>query len=461
MAGVFRLGRARELELFWWNQPDEELCTLISITPEFDEAGNVVSVLTVGRDVTELNASRRKIHQMAFYDTLTGLPNRSLFNDRLEHAITDSAWRRQMFGLMMIDMDRFKAINDTLGHGAGDELLREVGRRLTSVVRPYDTVSRLGGDEFTILLPNVRESDDLGRIADKMLDQFSRSFVLEGTEVFVSCSIGIAVYPQDGRIADDLVRFADSAMYHAKHCGRNTFKFFSAELTKGAEDRLALEIDLRRALERNELHVQFQPQVSMSTGEIVGSEALLRWTHPTHGRVAPDRFIPIAEDTGLITKIGAWVLREACAAAVRWNAPGRRTHQVAVNISPRQLQSPHLVADVAANFAETGCRPEWIELEITERLLLDEDGAGLAVLLALREMGVTIAIDDFGTGYSALSYLTRFPLDTLKMDHTFVHEATAEPGRAGLVGAVLSIAKCLGLKVVAEGASRPPSRLPS
>ena len=451
MTDVFATGRRGEIELAWSPGPDRDLFTLISITPEFDDAGRVASVLTVGRDVTELNASRRKIHQMAFYDALTGLPNRALFNDRLKQTIADAAWHGQQFGLMLIDMDRFKAINDTLGHRAGDQLLCEVARRLSACVRPYDTVARLGGDEFVILLPDIRESDDLGRIADKLLEQFTRSFTLEGTAVFVSCSIGIAMYPQDATDTEDLARFADSAMYHAKQSGRNAFKFYSAGLMQGAQDRLALEIDLRGALERKELHVHFQPQVAMADGRVVGSEALMRWTHPVHGPVGPDRFIPIAEDTGLILKLGHWVLLQACRAAVRWNGPGRPLHKVAVNVSPRQFQTAHLTDDLAGILQETGCQPAWLELEITERLLLDKGGAVPATLAALRRMGITIAIDDFGAGYSALGYLTRFPLDTLKIDRTFVHEATAEPGRARLIGAVVAIADCLGLKVVAEG----------
>jgi diguanylate cyclase (GGDEF)-like protein len=411
----------------------------------------VVSVLTVGRDVTELNASRRKIHQMAFFDSLTGLPNRALLNDRLCQTLADSAWHGQKSALMLIDMDRFKAINDTLGHRAGDQLLREAARRFSASVRPYDTVARLGGDEFTILLPDVRESEDLGRIADKLLEQFSRSFTLEGTEVFVSCSIGIAMFPQDSTDADELMKFADSAMYHAKQSGRNAFKFYSAELTRGAQERLSLEIELRRALDRGQLQLHYQPQVEMDEGRVVGSEALLRWQHPVFGSVPPARFIPIAEDTGLIMAIGAWVLQQAAASAVRWNGPGRPLHRVAVNVSPRQFNSMHFVDDVRRLLAEAGCAPEWIELEITERLLMDKNGGNQAALTALRAMGIHIAIDDFGTGYSALSYLTRFPLDTLKIDRSFIEACTERPDRSGLVGAVMAMARCLDLRVVAEG----------
>lgn len=451
MAEVFATGQPGEIELTWTSSDGRAMCTLLSFTPEFDGDGNVATVLAVGRDVTELNASRREIHRMAFYDALTGLPNRSLFDDRLRHSIIDAKWFGQMSGLMMLDLDRFKAINDTLGHRAGDQLLTEVARRLSATVRPYDTVSRLGGDEFTILFPNVRESDDLGRIADKLLEQFALPFHLEGTEVYVTASIGISVYPQDGLEAADLLKFADTAMYHAKNSGRNSFQFYSADLARGALDRLALEIDLRGALERSELHLHFQPQVRMATGEVTGSEALIRWFHPTRGSVPPDQFIPIAEDTGLIIPIGRWVLRKACKVATRFNGPGRPTHQVAVNVSARQLESGHFASEVAAILRETGCRPEWLEVEITERLLLGESVMATETLASLRAMGITVAIDDFGTGYSALSYLTKFPLDTLKIDRSFVVEATSKPELIALIGAVLSIAKCLGLRVVVEG----------
>ncbi|MBV1786730.1 EAL domain-containing protein [Marinobacterium sp. D7] len=451
LAEVFAEGKGSEFELKWPDRAGREMCSLISLTPEFDAQGEVASVLAVGRDITELNAFRQRIHQMAFYDSLTSLPNRALFNDRLRQMITDAAWHGQQAGLMMIDMDRFKAVNDTLGHPAGDELLRETAHRLSTCVRAYDTVARLGGDEFAILLPEIRFGDDLGRIAGKILEVFQRPFSLEGREVFVSCSIGIALYPGDSTQADDLLKYADSAMYLAKRSGRNNFRFYSRDLTESAHEHLVLESDLRRAIERDELVVYYQPKVSLDDGALIGSEALLRWNHPQRGLVPPDLFIGIAEDSGLIVEIGEWVFYEACRTACRWNSDGKPLHKVAINLSARQFQWGDLTGMVSRVLQETGCRADWIELEITESLLLDEEHEVLEVLNGCRSMGISIAIDDFGTGYSALSYLARFPIGTLKIDRSFISHVTIDAYRAELVKAILSIARCLGQQVVAEG----------
>ncbi|HZX30974.1 MAG TPA: PAS domain S-box protein [Rhodocyclaceae bacterium] len=455
IAAVFETAQAKEFELKWADKTGREFCSLINLTPELGEDGAVQSVLAVGRDISELNVFRQKIHQMAFYDPLTALPNRALFNDRLHQMITDASWHGQLAGVMMIDMDRFKAVNDTMGHAVGDELLRETATRLGDCVRAYDTVARLGGDEFAILLPEIRHSDDLGRIANKVLAKFDERFLLEGKEIFVSCSIGIALYPNDSADANDLVKFADSAMYFAKRSGRNNFRFYSKDLTASANERLTLESELRRAVERQELELHYQPKVSLHDGMMIGSEALLRWRHPRLGMVPPNQFIQIAEDTGLIIDLGKWVLREACRTASEWNAGDGPRHKMAINLSARQFQSHDLTATVAEVLAETACRPEWVELEITESLLLDSAGQTLDILLALRAMGITIAIDDFGTGYSALSYLTSFPIDTLKIDRSFIHSVATDNYRAELVKAILSIARCLGQQVVAEGVETP------
>jgi EAL domain-containing protein (putative c-di-GMP-specific phosphodiesterase class I) len=297
----------------------------------------------------------------------------------------------------------------------------------------------------------VRTGSDLGRIASKILEAFDERFLLSGKEVFVSCSIGIALYPDDSMEPGDLVKYADSAMYLAKRSGRNNFRFYSRELTTTARERLMLESELRRAAERNELELHYQPKVLLHDGTIVGSEALLRWRHPQRGMVSPDQFIGIAEDTGMIVDIGKWVLREACRAAAEWNGEGRPLHKVAINLSARQFQSPDLVSAVAAILDETACRPEWIELEITESVLLDEDGKTLGMLSDLRSKGISIAIDDFGTGYSALNYLARFPIDTLKIDKSFIQRVATDNYRAELVKAILSIARSLKQEVVAEG----------
>lgn len=444
-------GEPVEFELKWQSKDSQDVYSLINLTPEFDTEGNVVSVLAVGRDITELYAYRQKIHRMAFYDPLTALPNRALFNDRLRQMITDASWHNQLAGVMMIDMDRFKTVNDTMGHAVGDKLLCETGARLSTCLRTYDTVARLGGDEFAVLLPNVRSGDDLGTIADKMRSVFDTPFLLEGKEVFISCSIGIALYPVDSIDADDLVKYADSAMYYAKHSGRNNFRFYANNLTESANERLTLESELRHALERNEFSLHFQPKVCLENGMMIGSEALLRWQRPQHGFLPPDKFIPIAEDSGLIVELGEWVLREACRIACEMNGAGRSLHKVAINLSARQFMSNDLVETVTRVLEETGCYPEWIELEITESLLLDEYGDVLDTLKAFRALGITIAIDDFGTGYSALSYLARFPINTLKIDRSFINTMTTDKYCAELVKAILSIASSLGQQVVAEG----------
>ncbi|OWV81822.1 diguanylate cyclase [Rhizobium sp. R634] len=417
--------------------------------PVTDAAGEIVGVLGVARDVTELNASRQKIHQMAFYDPLTSLPNRSLFNDRLRQMITSAGSRGQRAGVMLIDIDHFKVVNDTMGHPVGDELLCQAAARLNASVRDYDTVARLGGDEFAILLPDLRQGDDLGRIAGSILEKFKGGFLLDGKEVFISCSVGIALYPGDSADANDLVKYADSAMYLAKRSGRNNFRFYSKDLTASAEERMRLESELRRAIEREELELHYQPKVLLDSGTMVGSEALLRWRHAEMGMIPPDRFIPVAEDTGLIVELGRWVLREACQTAVELNTDSRAPHKVAVNLSVKQFQSAGLVKSIAEILDVTGCRAEWIEIEITESLLLDQKDETLQTLSELRDMGFSIAIDDFGTGYSALNYLARFPIDTLKIDRSFIN--SADRRNEELVKAILSIARCLGQNVVAEG----------
>lgn len=448
---VFSTGQLAEFELKWADSLGREVCSHIRLAPEYDKSGNVVSVLTVGRDITELNDHRKRIYQMAFYDTLTNLPNRALFNERLHQMLIDASLRDQLGGVMLLDLDRFKLVNDTLGHSAGDDLLREAALRLTYCVRGYDTVARLGGDEFAILLPEIRASDDLSRVAGKILESFNDPFILTGKEVFVSSSIGISVYPIDSLCADDLLKQADSAMYFAKRSGRNNFRFYSSGMTETANERMVLEGDLRRGFVRDELILHFQPKVRLEDGKVVGSEALLRWQHPELGMIPPDKFISIAEDSGLIVEIGEWVLRHACQVACEWNVNGRQ-HKLAINLSARQFQSNDLLKTVRNVLAETSCNPEWIELEITESLLLDEEGDVLEVLAEFRKMGISIAIDDFGTGYSALSYLARFPIDILKIDRSFTSRITESGHHAELVKAIISIAKCLNQQVVAEGA---------
>ncbi|PDT06642.1 EAL domain-containing protein [Rhizobium sp. M1] len=411
--------------------------------------GEVTGVLGVSRDVTELNASREKIRQMAFYDPVTSLPNRLLFNERLQQVVSDASSQRRRTGVMLIDIDHFKVVNDTMGHPVGDQLLCQVAIRLKKSVRDLDTVARLGGDEFAILLPEIQTTDDLDWVACSILERFKESFLLDGKEVYVSCSVGIAISPDDSTDVNDLVKYADSAMYLAKRSGRNSFRFYSKDLTVGVEERMQLESELRRAIEREELELHYQPKVLLVSGVMIGSEALLRWPHPEMGMIPPVRFIPVAEDTGLIVELGRWVLREACKTAKELNADCHHLHKIAVNLSGKQFQCSRLVNEIAEILGETGCRAEWIEIEITESLLLDRKGETLQTLLKLRQMGFSIAIDDFGTGYSALNYLARFPIDTLKIDRSFIN--SSDKRNEELVKAILSIAQCLGQDVVAEG----------
>jgi diguanylate cyclase (GGDEF)-like protein/PAS domain S-box-containing protein len=448
---AFANSSLREFELIWIGQDSKSCVSLIKLTPELDRSGAVVTVLAVGRDITELHASRDKIQRMAYYDTLTALPNRMAFNERLRETIVGVSAQSRVASVMMIDMDRFKGINDTMGHAIGDELLREVATRLCKCVRTEDTVARFGGDEFVILLPGVCDRRLLEDISRAIMKKFDDRFVLNGKDVFVSCSIGIAQYPTDCVEADDLMRYADSAMYLAKRSGRNRFCFYSKELTLNAVRRLALESDLHHAIERGELELHYQPKVSISSKEVMGAEALLRWRRPGYGYMTPDQFVPIAEETGLIVQLGEWVLCEACLLATEWNTSRKAVHKVAVNLSPRQFQFSDFASKVNDILIATGCRPEWLEFEITESLLLAEDDSILDTLSLFRKMGVSIAIDDFGTGFSSLSYLTRFSIDTLKIDRSFVQKVSTDRRHAELVKVMLSIAECLGQEVVAEG----------
>ncbi|MDO8699337.1 MAG: EAL domain-containing protein [Rhodoferax sp.] len=448
---VFSKGQAVDFELKWTGGSGREVCSHIRVAPEHDGAGNMVSVLAVGRDITELNEHRSRTSQMVFYDSLTSLPNRALFNNRLREMLAAPPWHDQLSAVMFLDLDRFKAVNDSLGHSAGDALLRETAARLTRCVRSDDTVARMGGDEFAILLPKIRSGEDLGSIAGKLLQLFNEPFLLAGREVFLTCCIGVAQCPADSSDADDLLKQADSAMYFAKRSGRNNFRFYSKDLTAGAYEKLMLESELCRALERKELELYYQPKVSLADGGVIGSEALLRWNNPLRGMVAPDQFISIAEDSGMIVDIGEWVLRDACRTACGWNGGNKPLHKVAINLSARQFQSGDLVKTVNRILEETCCDPRWIELEITESLLLDERDEVLGILTAFRSIGISIAIDDFGTGYSSLSYLARFPIDTIKIDRSFTSRVAQGGHHAALVKAIISIAHSLKQQVVAEG----------
>lgn len=448
---VLDSGIGGQLELTWHTFSGKEMCSHIHLTPEFDAAGKVISVLAVGRDITEIDAYRKQIHSLAYSDPLTHLPNRSLLSDLVYQTVVDATSHGHQFGLMVMDLDRFKEINDTLGHSVGDKVLCEAAQRLQSCVRGNDTVARMGGDEFAILLPEIYSGLDLDTIACKILVAFNHPFIVDGCELFITTSIGITLYPNDSADVETLFRYADSAMYHAKQQGRNNFQFYSADLTEKAAVRMSVENDLRKAQERNELELYYQPQVELASGKIIGAEALLRWNHSKQGMVTPDKFIPVAEEAGLIIGIGEWVLHSACQAAVAWNTGREIPLCIAVNLSTRQFIRNDLVATVQRILQETACQPSWIKLEITESLLLEDSTEIAAMLDTFNNMGHAISIDDFGTGYSALSYLNRFPVSQIKIDRSFVQDIPNNHEKTELVKVMISIAQVLKMELVAEG----------
>ena len=448
---VLETGQPAEMELPIHRPSGCNRTHFVRFVAEHDEQGELVGVLAIGRDVTELDEYRQRIHHLAFYDAMTGLPNRALFTDRFVQQLTEARWHDQIVGLMLLDIDRFKTVNDSIGHDAGDQLLIEAARRLTATMRSYDTIARLGGDEFAILLPEVRTASDLGTIAGKILAAMAQPFAIGKGEIYVSASIGIALFPQDSEEAGELFKYADSALYHAKAQGRNNYQFYAAELTAHARERVWIETNLRRAMQHNELELFYQPQLDLADGTVRSAEALIRWRSPEMGLVPPDRFIGVAEDTGLIVEVGAWVIRQACRAAAAWNRGRATPFKVAVNVSTRQFQGNDLVETVGAILAETGCRPQWLELELTESLLLADYPEVRDALKTFHAMGITLAIDDFGTGYSALGYLNRFPIDKLKIDRSFNRHIAENAENANLVKAIIALAASLGLGLVAEG----------
>jgi diguanylate cyclase (GGDEF)-like protein/PAS domain S-box-containing protein len=388
---------------------------------------------------------------VATHDSLTGLPNRIMFNQRLSHAVTQAERYGRRLAVLFIDLDRFKIINDTLGHESGDALLREVAKRLTANLRAADTVARLGGDEFVVLVEEVSDPQYLAGIAQKLISALSTGFPVHGQEYHVTASIGVSTFPDDGVDLQTLLKNADIAMYRAKEQGRNAFRFYSAQMNVHSMERLTLESSLRRALERHELTLHYQPQVHLRSGDITGMEALVRWQHPELGLVAPDQFIQIAEETGLIVPIGEWVLHTACQAQRTWHEMGIQDVSVAVNLSPRQFVHGDLGKEILRALQRTGCPPNRLELEITEGMVMHSPERAVELMNALKDMGVAVAIDDFGTGYSSLAYLKRFPIDSLKIDRSFILDIPGDKGDAAITQAVIAMAHSLGLKVIAEG----------
>ena len=422
-----------------------------SAAPIRDRSGNMTGAVVVFHDVSAARAMAIKMEYLAQHDFLTDLPNRLLLNDRLTQAISMARRSRKQLAVLFMDVDRFKNINDTLGHLIGDKLLQSVTSRLTMCVRDSDTVSRQGGDEFVVLLADVEHAEAAGYSAAKILAALAEKHCIAEHDLQVTSSIGISVFPGDGEDAETLLKNADAAMYHAKESGRNNYQFFKQAMNDRVVERQLLESSLRQAVARQEFFLHYQPKVNLETGAITGAEALIRWMHPVRGLLYPEQFIPIAEDSGLIVPIGQWMLREACGQAQAWQNAGLSPTPIAVNISAVEFRSANFLANLSDILRDTGLAPRYLEIELTESVLVQDIGSTMTVLHALKVMGVQLAIDDFGTGYSSLSYLRQFPVDTLKIDQSFVREIAANSGDATIVSAVIGMGNSLKLRVSAEG----------
>jgi diguanylate cyclase (GGDEF)-like protein/PAS domain S-box-containing protein len=422
------------------------------------EALLVQKVEELNRSNEELVASAytartmaQQMTHLAEHDALTGLPNRLLLNDRIGQSVKLALRNTCQIALLFLDLDGFKHINDSLGHAIGDKLLQSIATRLTDILRAPDTVSRLGGDEFVVLLPEVRQPEDAAITARRLLQTLAEGHSIGGHDLHVTTSIGVSVYPDDGLDAETLIKNADTAMYQAKENGHQSYQFFRPAMSVQAVERQSIEEHLRRALERQEFTLSYQPKINLCTAKITGVEALIRWTHPTRGSVPPVQFIPVAEDCGLILPIGAWVLREACAQARAWTDAGLPATTMAVNVSAMQFQNEKFSEELFAILDDTGLNPRYLELELTESALMKRADLAASILSTLRAVGVRVTVDDFGTGYSSLSYLRKFPLDALKIDQSFVQQITTIPDETTIVRAIIGMGRSLNLRVIAEG----------
>jgi diguanylate cyclase (GGDEF)-like protein/PAS domain S-box-containing protein len=426
--------------------------------PLRDEQGQIFSVCSICTDITErkmaedaVREQQSRLNFMAFHDVLTGLPNRSLFYDRLNHGLSRAQRNRSKLALMMIDVDRFKSINDTLGRDAGDQLLKIVAQKVAKSLRKTDTVARIGGDEFIVVLENIASVADARRVATKLLGCLAEPIEVAGELVQSSASIGISVYPQDGNAADELLKRADIAMHKAKESGRNNFLYYTEGMDSSAVRFLVVEKDLRIAIDEDQLCLYYQPQVDLQTGDLVGVEALVRWKHPQRGLIAPSHFIPLAEETGLIVPLGEWLLRKAAEQQKRWMASGKYVGKIAVNLSPRQLRQRDFAERLDQILKEVDLPPRYLELEITETSAMEHAGETINMLTKLNQMGLSLAIDDFGTGYSSLAYLKRFPIQKLKIDRSFIHDIHTDQNDASIANSIIGLAHNMMLNVVAEG----------
>ena len=427
------------------------LGTLALVTATAAGATLVVGTWRLVQNIEQRKRAEDRIRHLAYHDALTDLPNRSLLEDHLTKALAQAHRKGRMLALLCLDLDRFKRINDGVGHALGDQVLQRVAKRLTSTVREADAIARVGGDEFTVLLPEISRAEDAAQVAERILEGLRHPLILDGSQLHTTTSIGVAFYPNDAEEADTLLRYADIAMYHAKEQGRDNYQFYNPGMKAPIPDPLALESDLRCALERKEFVVHYQPQVDISRQQIVGVEALVRWQHPSRGLMLPEDFIPVAEESGLIVPLGEWVLRTACAQANAWQEAGLPPIRVAVNLSGRQFQQRDLAEMVDRALKETSLDPHCLQLEITETVVMHDMDFTIATLNKLKAMGIQIAIDDFGCGHSSLNYLKRLPIDDVKIDRSFVRGLPTDASDAAIVGSVVGMTRELNLKVVAEG----------
>jgi diguanylate cyclase (GGDEF)-like protein/PAS domain S-box-containing protein len=429
----------------------DSVCAMLNVSLVDDDSGIASIVEGTFIDITERKVAEEQVQFLAYYDALTGLPNRALLQDRLSKALASARRQKDKVALLFLDLDRFKDTNDSLGHSLGDLLLQNVAERLKRCAREQDTVARLGGDEFLIVLTNVKEIADAFVAAERFMHAMTTEFVVQGHSLSISCSVGISMFPENGTDSEILIKNADAAMYCAKESGRNSFRFFTEDMNAQGVERLTLENGLRLALDKKELFLVYQPQVDIVSGKIIGLEALLRWQHPTLGLVPPDKFIRIAENCGLIVPLGEWVLRTACSQARKWQDEGIPAVSVAVNVSAVQFRQEGFCQLIRKVLDETGLAPQHLELELTEGLLLANADVTFSVLQELTDMGLTLAIDDFGTGYSNFTYLRQFRVSKLKIDRSFIRDVAVNPDDASITTAIISMAKSLNIKVIAEG----------
>jgi diguanylate cyclase (GGDEF)-like protein/PAS domain S-box-containing protein len=417
----------------------------------FGDDGQLLYYEGFATDITKRKVAEERVQFLAYYDALTGLPNRTLLQDRLVKALDSALRRKERVALLFLDLDRFKDINDSFGHSFGDLLLQIIAARFKSGVRKQDTVGRLGGDEFLIVLTNVKEIAYASFVAERLMRAMSAKFVIQGRSLSISCSIGISIFPEDGMDSESLLKNADAAMYSAKESGRNNFRFFAEDMNAQAVERVTLENSLRLALDKKELFLVYQPQMNIATGKIIGLEALLRWQHPTLGIVPPNRFIRIAENCGLIVPIGEWVLRTACAQVRKWQDEGIPVMSIAINVSTVQLRQKDFCELIRSVLNKTGLDPQYLELELTESIFLTDADETLSTIKKLKAMGLTLAIDDFGTGYCNFIYLRQFRISKLKIDRSFIRDVVVNPDYVAITTAIISMAKSLNIKVIAEG----------